>query len=319
MGRVEGGVKRRESTGNAAESLQRDAPRAPPGSNWIQPVPNPGLPQKGYASPPRAFPGLPAPRGSRRSRRLGARFQVERHLLQNRPPAAGSRPSPPSQAPSGPAHALSPSLPEGRAVPLTSAELAGTPAAHPAPARPPRASAADLASFSSTAAAGSPFLGSRGRGGRGGERLGPGGVPAGWPHKGEARRAAPPRAPFNAPSRSLRPARRLKAERRRGSAARGRAQEMTSAGSGSHLSAPLRSARPVASRPGRWGPWAGGSPDPRPRALCGGRHQLPQGAARAPLGMSCSQRAWHPRRKGARPDPEHHHRQRRFQSGSGDL
>lgn len=310
-------MKPRESTGNAAESLQKDAPRAPPGSNWIQPVPNPGLPQKGYASPPRAFPGLPAPRGSRRSRRLGARFQVERHLLQNRPPAAGSRPSPPSQAPSGPAHALSPSLPEGRAVPLTSAELAGTPAAHPAPARPPRASAADLASFSSTAAAGSPFLGSRGRGGRGGERLGPGGVPAGWPHKGEARRAAPPRAPFNAPSRSLRPARRLKAERRRGSAARGRAQEMTSAGSGSHLSAPLRSARPVPSR--AVGPVGGGlSRSPSPSSLRRPPPAATRGGEGAP-GYVLLPASVAPSQEGRKTSPEHHHRQRRFQSVSGDL
>lgn len=110
-------------------------PRALPGGNWLQPVPN------SRSSPGRRLPaarrGCPEPdRGGQRPQ-----CQVGRHLLRNRLTAAETWSSPPGQSPPGGRTTPSPSLPAGRARPLTSCQLAGAPAAHPAPgalrARPP--------------------------------------------------------------------------------------------------------------------------------------------------------------------------------------
>ena len=124
-------MKPSESTGNAVESLK---------------VHSEGLSREQLDPAGRKLPVFPRkstlrllvwvpepnPRGSQRSQLLEARFQAGRHLLGNRPPATGVRSSLPSQTPSRPMHTPSPSLPKGRMVPLTSSELAGVPAAHPA-------------------------------------------------------------------------------------------------------------------------------------------------------------------------------------------
>lgn len=208
-----------ESTGNTVESLQGRSGGPFPGATGSSRSQTPGLPQKDHSLPPgagsRAGPAAPnAPSHWKLGSRWGGtcsgitsgrREQLLSAQLNTHPPG--------QRAPSPRGH------PCPRGVTLTSNELMGDRVSHSGPRRRPRASAADLVSFSSepAAAAGSPLPGSRGRGGRGGERLGPGGVPAGWPHKGEPRLAAPYSTLRRAPSAPPAPRLLLKG-RARGSA-----------------------------------------------------------------------------------------------------
>lgn len=160
-----------------------------------------GPPQIGYSSPPRAGSRIgPAVPGAPSYRELGSRCGGTCLGIALRQEGAG--PLGPAKHPPRRRTHPSSSLPAGSTAPLTSNELAGHPAVRSAPGRPPRASPADLVLFSSESAAtaGSPLPGSRGRGGRSRERLGPGGVPAGWPHKGKPRLAAPHSTLRRAPS-----------------------------------------------------------------------------------------------------------------------
>lgn len=186
-----------ESPGKAEESLQA-RPRALPGGNWLQPVPN-SRSSGGKATPRRALPvpgaqprrpAPPAPGGEapapdsprgRRDRVLSAPLKPSRppHSPRARPCPRGARGrSPPAGSP-----ALSPPTRPPGALrarpPLTLRPSSQT------PRQPPglRFAAAGVAG---------------GGAGRGEAGQGPGGVPAGWPHKAETGLAAPHSTPCRA-------------------------------------------------------------------------------------------------------------------------
>lgn len=201
-------------------------------SNWIQPVANSRCSLEsllfaswcGYLSLTRAAPSAPS------CWKLGSRLGGTCSGIALRPQASG--PLCPAKHLPGQCTPLAHPCPRGAWChsPLASSRASQPRTRHTAQGGHTgtlRVSAADLASISSesTAAAGSPFPGSRGRDGRGGERLGPGGVPAGRRYKGEASRtslrpiqrsaALPPSAP-PAPRPLLKGRARLSGSSRRG-------------------------------------------------------------------------------------------------------
>lgn len=303
--------REREGTGNAAESLQKYAPGAPPGSNWIQPVPNPGLPQKGCASPLRLAPCVPKPdpRGSRRSQRpqLGSRWRGTCSRIALRPRGAG--PPRPAQQPPGQ---------RAPAAPIPARGAHG--AAHlrrargcPRRARPPLT----LRRFGPPRPPGllSPAagVGWAGRGEAGAWRGARRPAARTKARRGEARRGEPH---LPAPHSALRraPSAPPAAPRPSAGGLGGRA------GTGNDLSSPLPPLRAAGSSRAL-GPGGGGLPRsaspsslrrPPPAATRGGEGA--PGPVPLPASVGAAQ-------EGARPDPAHHrrqHHQRRFQPVSGD-
>lgn len=293
-------MKRSESTGNAVESLQVRS-EGLSRSNWIGPVPNsraspesrPLASRCGFLT--RAAPGAPS------CWELGSRWGGTCSGIA-RPPAVGSRSSPPSRAPWGPAHAPSPSPPGARGATHLQ-ELADVSAANPEPgalrARLPLTLRRSRPSPRRPPGLRSPAAGV-GVGGAAGGRGPEGDRRLAAQRRGEPHLPAPHSTLRRAPSAPPAPRPLLKGRAPPGSAARGQAQEMTSAGPS------LPPPRTAGLVPGAAGPAGGGlyrAPAPSsPRRP----HQLPQGTARAPGICSAplpSQQVWDPRRKGTSPDP----------------